>query len=213
MAESRAKVAERILPSPHPIRIARPDQLKRSWLIIGGPEKRIQVRRHWNRERGVTEPCQCEPICHSGREDYFSPALQLMSGPNPEERLWEPVVLHTTETTIRGAYIKMRSGNDNGDLMGMLITLQRVGGGNGRVAISGSMRCPVSELWPRIDVGRVLLDRLGVSADFFGRRFDDLDVPALVEPRLDESPPINADQVVTPARSRSDKPRVGKGKK
>jgi len=203
MNDAKPRITERILPSPHPVRISRPDQLKRTWLIIGKPSERIQVRRHWNAGAGKTEACRCEPMCSSGREDYFCPALQMLPGVSEGERVWEPVVLHCTETTVRGIYITMRARRDDGDLQGILAILQRVGGGNGRVASSGILRCPVSPHWPRIDVGAVLLDRMGVSADFFGKRFDSEEEAGSNGDQQEEKG-INTDQVANPARQRID---------
>jgi len=200
MADAKPRIEERILPSPHPVRIARPDNLKRSFLIIGQPLERIQVRRHWNREAGKTEACTCEPMCPSGREDYFTAALQMLPGASEGERVWEPVVLHLTETTVRGIYLTMRARRDDGDLRGMLVILQRVGGGSGRVTVVTASRAVLTDARPRIDVAGVVAARLRITTDFFGMRFDENQEPA------------SANNVIPPARSRDDKPRVPKGK-
>jgi len=189
----------RIIPAMHPVRIMRPDNVKRRWIIISQPEQRISIKRHWNKELSCTEPCTCEPACHSSRDDYFTGALFLMPQPTPGDNVAEQVVLHCTEQTARSIYNLLRIHGDDGDLAGCLVCLQRVGGGNGRVQVVSVERAKLTHQCPRIDVGGVLNTRMRLSVDFFGRRFDS-----------DEEHP-STNQVIPPARSRSDKPRVDKG--
>lgn len=200
---NRAEVGRkpRILPAFHPVRITRPDEVKRTWLITSLVNERIQVRRHWNRERACTEPCQCEPACDSMREDYFTGALLFVPGGEPGEQIMEPVVLHATEQTIRSAYTSLRIHHDDGDLAGCLLCLQRVGGNKGRVSVVSTGRATLTDSRPRIDVAAVVLQRLRTSTDFFGVKFD----------ADDDLPSVNA--VIPPLRSRSDKPRVPKGRR
>jgi hypothetical protein len=190
----------RILKPQHPVRIVRPDQERRKWLITSLPAERIQVRRHWNKERAATEVCECEPACQSMREDYFTGALMFLPGDDPNEQVMEQVVLHLTEQTVRSCYTLLRMHRDDGDLAGVVACLQRVGGGSGRVSVVTCERAVLTDNRPRIDVAAVVQARLRLSTDFFGKKFDD----------DTDAPHINA--VVPPARSRSDKPRIPKGK-
>jgi len=190
----------RILKPMHPVRIVRPDQERRKWLITSLATERLQVRRHWNKERACTEVCECEPSCQSMREDYFTGALMFLPGGDPSEQVMEQVVLHCTEQTVRSAYTTLRMHRDDGDLAGVVLCLQRVGGGSGRVTVIACERAVLTDQRPRIDVSGVVAARLRLSTDFFGKRFDaDEDLPS-----------VNA--VIPPARSRNDKPRIPKGK-
>jgi len=190
----------RILPVQHPARIARPDSTKGDWIITSPPIERIQVRRHWNKDRKCTEPCTCEPACHSMREDYFTAALQHLPGASQGESVWEPVVLHLTEATVRGIYTYIRTRGDDGDLKGLRVTLSKTGADHSRTRVWMVTRGTVGEGRPLFDVGQVLIRRLGLTVDFFGHKFDD-------------DGKVNDDQVVAPARSRLDKPHVPLGKK
>jgi len=189
----------RILKPQHPVRIVRPDQERRKWLFTSLPAERVQVRRHWNKERSCTEVCDCEPACQSMREDYFTGALMFLPGGGVDEQVMEQVVLHCTEQTVRGVYTYLRMHRDDGDLAGTVVCLQRVGGGSGRVTVISAERAVLTDNRPRIDVAGVVQARLRLSTDFFGQKFD----------ADEDAPHINA--VVPPARSRSDKPRIDKG--
>lgn len=201
MSNANLESRIRILPAMHPVRIARPDNVIRCWLVTSLPAERVQVRRHWNREHGVTEVCQCDPACQSMREDYFTGALQSLPGVSRGENVFEPVVLHLTETTVRGIYTHIRTRNDNGDLAGIMACLRRQGAGSGRVVVASCTRHHLTHSRPVIDVSAVVLARLRLSTDFFSRQFDMDDGSAADE------------QVIPPARSRSEKPRVPLGKK
>jgi len=199
MSNAMPSKRPRILPPMHPVRIVRPDETRRKWLITSLPPERVQVRRHWNKERACTEVCSCEPACQTMREDYFTGALMLLPGGDADEQVMEQVVLHCTEQTVRSAYTALRMHRDDGDLAGTILCLQRVGGGSGRVTVVAVERAVLTSNRPRIDVAGVVQARLRLSTDFFGQRFDD----------DSDAPHINA--VIPPARSRNDKPRVAKG--
>jgi len=190
----------RILRAQHPVRIVRPDGERRKWLITSLPAERVQVRRQWNKDRSCTEVCECEPACQSMREDYFTGALMFLPGGDPGEQVMEQVVLHCTEQTVRSAYTLLRMHRDDGDLAGVVLCLQRVGGGSGRVTVITCERAVLTDARPRIDVGAVVQARLRMSTDFFGKKFD----------ADDEPPSVNA--VIPPLRSREEKPRVPKGR-
>jgi len=200
MSDAKAGRKFRVLPAMHPVRIMRPDNQRRKWFITSLPTERISVKRHWNKELSCTEACTCEPACMSSRDDYFTGALFLIAGGHVDEQVVEQVVLHCTEQTVRSAYTLLRTRGDDGDLAGCLLCLQRVGGGNGRVQVVSIERGILTDSRPRIDVAGVVLSRMRLTADFFGRRFD----------ADEEHPSLN--QIVPPARSRDDKPRVPKGK-
>jgi len=117
------------------------------------------------------------------------------------EKVFEQVVLHLTETTVRGIYSFVRTRGDDEDLAGLLVRLQRIGGGSGRVVVVACQRHPLTSARPKIDVSGVVLARLRLSTDFFSKRFDMEDGSAVDE------------QVIPPARSRNDKPRSPLGKR
>jgi len=200
MSDAKPSPRPRILPAMHPVRITRPDNTQRKWLVTSTPVERIQVRRHWNKERGCTEVCTCEPSCDSMREDYFTGALLFIPGGQEGEQVFEQVVLHCTEQTVRSAYTSMRTHRDDGDLAGAILCLQRVGGGSGRVCVVSTSRSVLTDNRPRIDVAGVVASRLRITTDFFGMKFDEAKEPA------------SANNVIPPARSRDDKPRVPKGR-
>lgn len=201
MSDAKNGKPLRILQAFHPLRIMRPDNVRRKWIVTSLATERVQVRRHWNKELGCTEVCQCEPACQTCRDDYFTGALYLMQVGENNEQSAEQVVLHCTEQTVRSAYNLMRMRRDDGDLAGTLLCLQRVGGGNGRVSVVSVERARLTDSRPVIDVAGVVQARLRLSTDFFGRRFD----------ADEEHPSLN--QAMVPARTRDDKPRVPKGKK
>jgi len=200
MSSAKPSKKPRILPPMHPVRITRPDNQQRKWLITSLVTERIQVRRHWNKDRGCTEVCTCEPACDSMREDYFTGALLFLPGGEEGEQVMEQVVLHCTEQTVRSAYNVLRTHRDDGDLAGAILCLQRVGGGSGRVCVVSTSRGVLTDSRPKIDVAGVVAARLRITTDFFGMRFDEAEEPA------------SSNNVIPPARSRSDKPRVEKGK-
>lgn len=205
MSDANSK-RHKIIEVLYPPRIARPDHQARTWIVISPIPDRIQVRRHWNKDSGVTEVCQCEPPCGTSREDYFTGALQHQGTSADGASLWEPVVLHLTEQTVRSIYLYIRMRQDEGDLQGLKITMQRQGGrANDRVTCRHVERGSITDSVRRIDVAAVVHTRLRITTQFFGKQLLDDDT---VSP-----PSINADQVVTPARSRSTKPKVAKGKR
>lgn len=196
----------RIIPVFHPVRIARPDRVNRRWIITSPLAHRIQVTRHWNIEHGVTEVCQCQPACATSREDYFTGALQAQGQGTDGAKLWEPVVLHLTEQTVRSIYLLMRSRNDDGDLQGNMVSLERQGTrANDRVVCRDVQRGRITSATPMIDVAQVVLFRLRITTDFFGQKLLDDDAAS---PQS-----VNVEQVIPPARARNDKPRVAKGRR
>lgn len=199
MIQFPAGKSDKILAPMYPLVLTRPGPQKQTWMITSPPADRRQVARHWNKEANRTEACQCTPPCQSSRQDYFTGAQLLRHTDTEGHRHWEPVILHLTEQTVRSIYSQMRTRGDNGDLCGMLVMLSRMSGPNGRVAVHGILRVPDRERM-RINVDECLLQRLHITAGFFGKRLDDDEDSELGR---SDPPRRNPDPV---------KPRVAKGR-
>jgi len=192
-------VRDRILNLPLPHRICRPDQCIRTFIMLQETDRQpVRIVRHWSQERGCTEPCHCDPACGTAREDVFWPALLLVQTDDAGVRSWEPVVLHLTTTTEREILTKLRLGSDSGSLAGVMVKIRRLQGGRGRSAVLEVVR-----------VSRPPAADVDVPSTLRRRRVDVADV--MIESTSAIIP--EDEQVVTPARARSDKPRVPLGKK
>jgi len=127
--------------------------------------------------------------------------LKVLHGTDAMEVVFEPVCLLLTENTVRAIYTSLRLHHDDGDLAGCMVTLKRGDKGSSRVAVLNVVRHRLSSNRPIIDVVGVVLARLRIASDFFGKKFD------VVEETRENAIAILA------AKERATKPRIPLGKK
>jgi len=173
---------------PPPLLTAMP--AKQICLLTSRETELIRIRKHWDVNLSATVPCQCEPRCHSSREECYAAGL-LWIGNNE----WEERLVRLTEQAESSLRLVMAQKSKPNFYRGAWFAMQRSGGSeHSRVIID--WRGWITEPPDPFDVGYAVQKRLGISAQFFG-----------VE---------STDQVVTPARARTDtskKPRMPLGKK
>jgi hypothetical protein len=167
----------------------------REVIILSTEDEVVLLRRHWDPDLAATEPCLCTPRCASSRIDR---SMMAIARTGPES--WEHVLVVLAEDGFasmeRNALAIL--GKWPG-LRGLHAVIRRQGDRkNGRlcVTVQGFFKGPL--IAPR-DILEACRRVLRVSADFFGRGLDEVE-------RTD-------DTIIPPARSRSDKPRVAKGRK
>lgn len=162
-------------------------------LIIQTPARKlVSIQRHWNKESNTTEVCRCNPLCPSSRTDTFASVLEWVGPLTYEQRIW-CASEQAMAMLWRLAFLK----GLGKEVQGMRIRARRHGDRqNGRVLVEYLGNVHIKS--EGFDVPYAVLKTLGIAEDFFGT------VP--MEPTVP-----NVDQVVTPARARTEKPRVSKG--
>jgi len=193
----------RVLEVREPVRIVRPEVGPPVlFVILDDLEQVVQVGRHY--KDGRTSPCDCPEPCGSFRQDYFMRALRLATIDPTGCHHWEPVVFHLTDQAIRTIETTIQTKGIIGGLAGTRARFNRIGSSaNGRIQVREVDRAIIkSEV--SISVPTVLTLRRVEG-------FHPLYTQSVIDLAGRES--INAEQVMTPARARSDKPRLPKGKK
>jgi hypothetical protein len=156
-------------------------------------EHAIQVTRHWNDEKGTSEICECDVPCRTQRTDTFVSGLVWVS-----ESVWEQRLIKLTDQAVStiDRLTAMKS-DAVPSWKGLGLFLRRHGDrNNGRVTVE--YRHWSNSVPEGFDVAYAVQVVTGIAVVFFGAPLSEPSVP-------------NADQVVTPARARADKPRVSKG--
>jgi len=192
----------RVLEVREPVRIVRPEVGPPIlYVLLDDIEQIVQVGRHYR--DGRTCPCDCDAPCDSFRLDYFMRALRLSTIDPSGCHHWEPVVLHLTDQAIRTVETQVQTRGLIGGLAGVKARFNRKGSSsNGRIEVREVDRAVISTP-VRVSVRNVLTLRRveGFSPLYETKhRQSALELP-------------NEDQIVPPARSRNDKPRVPLGKR
>jgi len=188
---------DRVIEVRPPERIVRAEPgPRRLFILMGEKESCVEVVRHW--KDGQTVPCDCEGPCPTARNDWFAPALLLHHVTSDTTRWWEPVVLHMTDDAVRRLEAAVQIAGVMPGLTGLMFRL-------GREGSSKQSRIIVTEV---SKIGHPPTYHTSVGTVLAMRRV------AGYTPLFQSRPgPAEEDQVIPPARSRADKPRVPKGKK
>jgi len=191
----------RVLEVREPVRIVRPEiGHPILYVLLDDLPDVLQVGRHY--KDGRTLPCDCEQPCGSFRTDYFMRALRLATIDPAGCHHWEPVVFHLTDQAIRTIETTAQTKGLIGGLAGVKARFNRVGSSaNGRIQVREIDRAVI-----RSDV------KFSVANVLTLRRvegFQPLYKQTVADTTGHES--INAEQVIAPARSRNEKPRLPKG--
>lgn len=192
----------RVLEVREPVRIVRPEVGPPIlYVLLDDLPDVVQCGRHY--KDGRTSPCDCPEPCGSFRTDYFMRALRLATVDASGCAHWEPVVFHLTDQAIRTIETTAQTQGIIGGLAGIKARFNRLGSNsNGRIQVKEIDRAVIrTEL--RFSVANVLTLR---RVEGFHPLYSQTQVK-LIEPKT-----INEDQIIPPARSRDDKPRVPKGR-
>jgi len=162
-------------------------------IIQTNPISAVTLHRHYDPQKPGTTLCQCDPVCESHREDTFVSALEWIGPLTWEQRLW---CISEQALAELWRFVKMKTGSL--EWRGVELGARRTGlTRNARVCLTWRM---VHTSVPEgFNVPWAVLKSTGIATDFFGRVSVVPEVP-------------NGDQVIPPARSRSDKPRVQLGR-
>lgn len=178
---------------PVPVRrIARAGPVPIDIVYPGVSKRDVSLRRHWSEMDHRTEVCPCVPPCPSSRLDWFSCGLMWHS-----PHVWEEVVLAFPEQ----AYISLLNGMQAKGLTDqqILARWQRRGSGPNAPVIVNVLGPAGNGIEVAFDVGYVLVQRTGISGDFFEEWRKTGTAPSLAEVKGHAK------------RERSSKPRVSKG--
>jgi len=192
----------RVLEVREPVRIVRPELGPPIlFVILDDIEQVVEVGRHY--KDGRTSPCDCPEPCGSFRLDFFMRALRLSTIDASGCHHWEPVVLHLTDQSLRTIETQCQTKGILGGLAGIRARFNRRGNNaNGRIEVREVDRANVKS---RVEFSvRTVLQLRRVEG------FHPLYAAKRIDPGAAEPP--GQDQVIPPARSRDDKPRVPKGR-
>lgn len=192
----------RVLDVREPVRIVRPEiGPPVLFVLLDDIEQIVQVGRHFR--DGHTCPCDCDSPCDSFRLDYFMRALRLTTIDPSGCHHWEPVVFHLTDQAIRTIETQVQTRGLIGGLAGVKARFNRRGSNsNGRIEVREVDRAIISSP-VAVNVRTVLtLRRVAGFNPLYATKHAG-------RPSSDEPD----DQVIPPARSRSEKPRVPLGKR
>jgi len=161
-------------------------------IIQTNPMSAVSLVRHYNPNKPGTELCQCDGPCSSQREDTFVSALEWVGPMTYEQRLW-----CISEAALAELWRHVKANTDSLEWKGVNLKARRTGpAANARVCLTWLQK--FKTVPEGFDVPWAVLKATGIATAFF--KFP---------PVVPDQP--NADQVVTPARARADKPRVSKG--
>jgi len=152
----------------------------------------ISVKRHWSEELQKSVACDCTGPCPTSRLDRFLAVLYRV-GPT----IWEERLLVIAD---QGWHCLLASllvkGFPHDRIWGARVILRRVGPkSNGRT--EAHVQDFVKSTPGGFDIPAAMRNGVGIAADFFGDS---------------EGAPVS-DQVALPIKTRSDKPRVDKGRR
>jgi len=194
--------SHRVLEVREPVRIVRPELGHPIlFVIVDDIGEVVQIARHW--ADGRTVPCDCPAPCGSYRLDYFMRALRLATIDPSGCHHWEPVVFHLTDQAIRTIETQAQTAGLIGGIAGIKARFNRIGSSaNGRIQVREVDRAVI-----KTDL------RFSVPTVLTLRRVEGFH-PLYNQGRTDTTghEEGNTEQVIAPARSRDDKPRVSKGK-
>jgi len=192
----------RVLEVREPVRIVRPEiGPPILYVLLDDLPEIVQVGRHY--KDGRTSPCDCPEPCGSFRTDYFMRALRLATVDPSGCHHWEPVVFHLTDQAIRTIETQSQTAGLIGGIAGVKARFNRIGtNANGRIQVREVDRAVI-----KTDL------RFSVANVLTLRRVEGFH-PLYNQSRIDTNghEEVNTEQVIAPARSRDDKPRVPKGK-
>lgn len=193
----------RVLEVREPVRIVRPEMGPPIlFVLLDEIGEIVQLGRHW--KDGRTVPCDCASPCGSFRLDYFMRALRLSSIDSAGCHVWEPVVFHLTDQAMRTLENQIQEKGFPNLIAGTKARFNRAGNSNqGRIVIR--------------EVDRAVINRpvnISVRAVLTLRRIDGFH-PLFADDAGHDAGHGGPDdsQVIPPARSRADKPRVPLGKR
>jgi len=192
-----------VLAVREPVRIVRPEVGPPVlYVILDDIEQVVKIGRHY--KDGRTSPCECDPPCGSYRLDYFMRALRLSTIDPGGCHHWEPVVFQLTDQSIRSLETILQEKALGAGLAGVRARFSRRGShSNGRIEVREVDRARIKS---RVDVSvRTVLTLRRVEG--FTPLFHQVDTNGK------ESTLVETEQVIPPARSRDDKPRVPLGKR
>jgi len=163
---------------------------RRELILLSTLAEVIAVRRHWVNDIQMTEPCWCEPRCHTSRLDRMIACL--LAGP---DRIAEERIFICPEIGFAALQRSMVAKHlDHSDLAGLHVIVQRTGPKcNGRVSVEVQSR--MMDAPKTFDLVAGVRGSMGIAADFF-RSVDEEDLP---------------ERKTLPARTREEKPRVALG--
>jgi len=191
----------RLLEVREPVRIVRPEVGPPIlFVLLDELGEIIQIGRHW--KDGRTVPCDCPQPCGSYRLDYFMRALRLSSIDSAGCHVWEPVVFCLTDQAMRTLENLIQEKGFPNVIAGTKARFNRAGHSNqGRIVIREVDRANVNRP-VNISVRNVLTLR---RIDGFHPLYDSQSGSDDGHGGSDDS------QVIPPARSREEKPRVPLG--